>query len=477
MRQSLLLVGGVALVGSSILVGRLAAVAAPADPRGGARDRGGVAGIGPDVIVGALPAVQKFGTVGDITAYSIATTSCNIGDQVLLWCDTNVAGLCSNNDHPVIAQNMYRLKDGRFEMIGMSWLKHGFCALSQTLCGPCQSTNCDTLGIGCSDPYSTSLNGSQSNLGPRSQVNASTGFFPYPFSAPPAQATIGRRLQIHNDDVNPALNPDALYFAEGHYIAADDHAAGNGANNAAYRRATIGSFSSGGWNIGLTGPTVQQLPAIYAWQHHGLGVNSPDPDVYIELVDVPDDGRFLVGYKVSDNGDGTWNYEFAVQNLFSDRSAGSFHIPVPSSVNVLATGQSIINHHSGEPYSTAPWTIEVDSSGITWSTETFDENANANALRWGTLFNFRFVADSAPEAGLATLGLFKPGAQADPLVDVLVPSGPECDLADLDCDGVVDGADLGILLNLWGSDDELADLNGDGVVDGADLGILLNAWG
>jgi len=47
---------------------------------------------------------------------------------------------------------------------------------------------------------------------------------------------------------------------------------------------------------------------------------------------------------------------------------------------------------------------------------------------------------------------------------------------DLNGDGVVDGADLGILLNAWLLGDPIADLNGDGVVDGADLGILLNAW-
>jgi len=50
--------------------------------------------------------------------------------------------------------------------------------------------------------------------------------------------------------------------------------------------------------------------------------------------------------------------------------------------------------------------------------------------------------------------------------------------ADLNGDGLVDGADLGILLSAWGACDEcLADLNGDGVVDGADLGILLTFWG
>jgi len=48
--------------------------------------------------------------------------------------------------------------------------------------------------------------------------------------------------------------------------------------------------------------------------------------------------------------------------------------------------------------------------------------------------------------------------------------------ADLNGDGIVDGADLGALLSAWGSDGA-ADLNGDGIVDGADLGILLSAWG
>jgi len=53
----------------------------------------------------------------------------------------------------------------------------------------------------------------------------------------------------------------------------------------------------------------------------------------------------------------------------------------------------------------------------------------------------------------------------------------ECIPADLNCDGVVDGADLGILLSAWGPCvDCPEDLNGDGVVDGADLGVLLSAW-
>ncbi|HMN96813.1 MAG TPA: hypothetical protein PKC43_07200 [Phycisphaerales bacterium] len=47
---------------------------------------------------------------------------------------------------------------------------------------------------------------------------------------------------------------------------------------------------------------------------------------------------------------------------------------------------------------------------------------------------------------------------------------------DLDGNGILDGADLGILLAAWGEGPSPADLNEDGVVDGADLGILLGAW-
>ncbi|MCA9285567.1 MAG: hypothetical protein KDA22_10145, partial [Phycisphaerales bacterium] len=51
---------------------------------------------------------------------------------------------------------------------------------------------------------------------------------------------------------------------------------------------------------------------------------------------------------------------------------------------------------------------------------------------------------------------------------------------DLDGNGVVNGADLGLLLGLWGPCLDAccpADLTGDGAVDGGDLGILLGNWG
>ncbi|MAD78489.1 MAG: hypothetical protein CMJ51_03855 [Planctomycetaceae bacterium] len=48
---------------------------------------------------------------------------------------------------------------------------------------------------------------------------------------------------------------------------------------------------------------------------------------------------------------------------------------------------------------------------------------------------------------------------------------------DLDGDGIVGGADLGILLADWGRQGGPADLDRDGVVSGGDLGIMLASWG
>ena len=72
------------------------------------------------------------------------------------------------------------------------------------------------------------------------------------------------------------------------------------------------------------------------------------------------------------------------------------------------------------------------------------------------------------------------GGSVSNLADVVVvPGTPPC-IADLFGDGIVNGADLGILLAGWGACGTgscAADLNGDGQVNGADLGIVLAGWG
>ena len=451
---------------------------------------GGVAGgctpsTGPDVIVGDLFGITKWGTVGSITAYSIGTESCNIGDVPLLWDrDTNL--------HPVIGQHLYRLKDGRFEQIGISWLKHGFAALTLSLCCTCQSPGTSQLlGVGCSDPYGSSLNGNQTGfscgaglvcggLGPRFEVTASKGFYEYPYNSGGVGGdAIYKRLQVLIDDVDPALNAGALYYGEGHYVTPDDADAGNHYNNTSYERVIVGGFTGGGWNLSLTGSTTRELPAIYAWK-------DDDSDVAINPVDDGSEGRFYLGYLVTDNGDGTWHYEYALYNMNSHRSAREFIVPCPDAATVTNVAFHDVGYHSGDgnggvTYDGTDWPSTVGGNQMAWSTDTIDVNDNANALRWGTLYNYRFDTDTPPTPVTATIGLFRTGTVMQLSLETLGPSAPPA--CPWDCDGSADGvvaiADLLALLAQFDPESPLnctggaCDFDGSGCVDVADLLKLL----
>jgi hypothetical protein len=77
-------------------------------------------------------------------------------------------------------------------------------------------------------------------------------------------------------------------------------------------------------------------------------------------------------------------------------------------------------------FSNAPWTSNQTADALTWNTETFVQNPNANAIRFGTLYNFRFDANRPPHTANATIGFFKTGspitvAIATPSPDACVP--------------------------------------------------------
>jgi len=411
--------------------------------------------VGADVIVGDLNGMGNYTSGGPINgqlAFSVGTTSCNLGTVPLTWFQ-------NTNAHPVIAQNMFRLMNGRFEQIGMSHLKHGFCALQQFICGSCTPVGggCEQwLGVGCSDPYSASLNGDQGNLGPRNEVNAWTASYPYPFTFRTIDSNLSRRLVVNASDMNPTLNPGAIYFVEGMYVDDDDAAAGNGMNNASYRRfnpfwnagtGTVSSVSFGAFT------TQRQKPAIQAWQDNDTGVT-------IVNADAPSDGRFIVGYKVTDNGNGTWTYEYAVQNLNSDRSGQAFSVAVPDATSLTNVGFHDVFYHSWDGhqsnfnnqrnYDGTDWTPTHSGGQMTWATNTFANDPNANALRWGTLYNFRFTSNGAPVARAATISLFKPGSGGNSVsVSVM---GPACVLdGDISGDGIVNFNDLNLVLSAYGT--------------------------
>lgn len=366
----------------------------------------------PDVTVYDLPSTQNYGTSGGIRGYSVATTSCNVGTTPLNWC--NAQGGCglgtTAKDHPVIGQNMYRLKNGRFDQIGASWLKHGFTSLNQTSAG-CGSGTCtqpplggSQLGVGCTDPYSASLNGTRP-LGRKSEVNPSNGDYPFPFGQGGATSAVwNQRLAVAEADMDAALNPGARYFVEGHYIAPDDAVADAGLNNASYREVTVAAST---FNLNMTGTTQRQKAAIEAWK-------AIDPSVELFYVDTPTvpRERFHVARKVTEVTPGAlWHYEYAVHNMNSNRAADQLTITFAGNTLISGVGFHDVNAHSNEPYDTTDWTGVTSANAVQWTAPPFPSApTNANAIRWATMYNFWFDADRPPSQITAnSLRLFTAG--------------------------------------------------------------------
>lgn len=399
------------------------------------------AAVGVDIIVSTIGGtLTRNGTVAGISAYSMTTVSCNIGDAEAIWIDCTSGPQC--NQHPVIGQQIYRLQTTpqgykQLRQVGMSWLKHGFCAADAPSCtnlvpGSTYIPNgsCDWLGLFATDTYSASLNGSQSNLGPRSDVQAWTGAFTYPYpnpaapwntcsTAPSGQSVICRRTQVRDSDLNPATFPNSIYMGEVVYIMTDEAttpAAAVRMNNYSVRQ-IVTPVGAPPYTLAFGSATIPYINAVHWWAQNEAGVS-------VVNVDVPGDGRFEIGSKVTNLGGGQYHYEYAVHNNCSDRSAQAFTIPIPPGATCTSRTFGDVDYHSGEPYDLTDWSETfIPSTSMTWSGATHATNVNANALRWSTTYTFSFNSNTAPTTGNATLKLFKPGSPTEMTALINVP-GP-----------------------------------------------------
>jgi hypothetical protein len=380
---------------------------------------------GPDVIVGDIESVeQPQGAVnGNFVGLGVGTVSCNNGDQPIDWHQL------PETNHPVIPQNLYRMSGGadhteRFEQIGQSWMKHAFFALEEFICGTCNtSPPCvtgDQLCPGCADTYVASLNYNQNGIGSRAWANPFSGSFPSNANNHSGHNHTGtsHRVTVATSDLIPAQNPGATYFAEGQYISPTEYTwcqahpgQCNMYNNVSYRQYSV---SGGPTNFGFAaaGATVRMQPAISAWT--GATVNQLEPDP-------GNDGICFMGSKVTNPSAGVWHYEYALYNMNLDRSIQSFTVPLGPGVNISNIGFHAPPQEPGWPndnipggngYSSTPWSNDYISgnASITWNCETFAQNQAANAIRFGTLYNFRFDADQPPQTANATVGFFKTGS-------------------------------------------------------------------
>ena len=91
-------------------------------------------------------------------------------------------------------------------------------------------------------------------------------------------------------------------------------------------------------------------------------------------------------------------------------------------------------------------------------------------------FDLPTVLPSGSVARLVMNGTFSDGTSTTTASSNLVMTGtPAPILGDLNLDGRVNGADLGLMLSGWGQPGN-TDLNLDGTTNGADLGLQLSNW-
>ena len=389
---------------------------------------------GPDVIVGNIEDVDQQGSAGTQVGLAIGTDSCNNGDQPVDWF------ALPNTDHPVVPQNLYRMSGGgdnteRFEQIGHSWMKHTFEALEDNVCGTCNTSGCQTgthLCPGCSDPYVSSLNGSQTSIGSRAWINPFTGSFPSSANNHTGHHHDGvsHRIRVNVSDLDTTQNAGATYFGEAAYLSPHEYTwcqshpdQCNMFNNASYRQFHVTGTTN--FNFTAVGSTVRMQPAIQAWVPTGATVNQLEPDPN-------NDGIWFMGYKVTNPSAGVWHYEYALYNMNLDRAIQSFSVPLGPGANISniefhappqEPGWSNDGTFNNQGYSSTPWTVNQTSNSITWSTETFAQNQNANAIRWGTLYSFRFDAAQPPQSASATVGFFKTGSPMTTAVQAPTANG------------------------------------------------------
>lgn len=125
-------------------------------------------------------------------------------------------------------------------------------------------------------------------------------------------------------------------------------------------------------------------------------------------------------------------------------------------------------------------TVDVRVDGGAWrNLETFTAASGAwvvhsaklsSTMGPGNSLQVRFVATDNPNDSTTDAAIDSFSVQR-----TICEQAPACP-GDLDANGVVDGADLGVLLGQWGGTGS-GDLDGNGAVDGADLGVMLGGWG
>jgi len=388
---------------------------------------GGGAGAGPeaasvgaglDLQLGGLQGLVVLGHQGRFpsgrTGLSLTTTACNVGTVEIPWQAAMQTG------HPGISMALYREQGGRFEQIGLSWMKHGFFAQSNSFCVPCSGTTDGTrLGIGCSDTYGSSTNGNRFWLGPRAEWNAFTATWDCEgsyFDGLPVDCVrdedgagldpVSHRLQAADADLASA---GASYFYEAAYLVPGDVEL---ANNIGWRRCTFslqGQEFSASTPAPADGNPLVLGPAVLRWGQKRTIAGLE-----------PLDGRVVLAAQVTPLAGGLFRYEYALYNWTLHAQVSSFALPLASG---LAADRSF---HDVDGLPANDWGSVKQGGNLRWSWNgvVLPGDIVAGPLAFGMLDNFGFTCDRPPAVRDALLTLHAPGdGPALLAVETLGPAG------------------------------------------------------
>ncbi len=370
--------------------------------------------------MGALATKGRSGAFpGGTNGLSMATTVCNQGTVNVPW------QKAMQSNHPFIGFIMARDDGIRLEQISdRSYVKHGFFALANSQCTPCQggSPSGAFLGLGCSDTYNNDNNGDRFWLGPPDEIDPWLGTWDPacshfdrgepPVAAPQdcdglrsltqaqvnALGPVAHRMLVADADLMDG-GPER-FFIQSHYVVRGELEAKRG-DNTGWREVSP-TWNGTTWNFANVAPFTAGS-VLGAWSGADVASNTNGLD----------DGRVFVAVKVTGPVQGLYHYEYAVHNRDNQRGVGAFRIPACAETQVLAAEFQDVD---GDPSN--DWTFARSATELVWSTST-------NPIAWNSLFNFSFDSDAAPIDGVAlALDAFAPGAGAASIVvDLRAPLG------------------------------------------------------
>jgi hypothetical protein len=236
-----------------------------------------------------------------------------------------------------------------------------------------------------------------------------------------------QRLKTRESQIDPAANAGATYLFESWYIAREDI---NIYNSMATVTGTP-HYSSNQWSFNSQA-NYKLGPAIDRW------VSPTSPPANAKNTELAaTEGHAKVAVKATDLGNGSWRYDYAVENLdfaravvqapqngpdphvVSNRGFNSFSVPIPAGATVTATA-----FRDGDVDSTNNWTTTSNGGRVLWTAVGRTATANTPSkptLDWGTLYSFSVTVNRAPANGDSSLHVAQSGTPAAYSVATLVP--------------------------------------------------------